>query len=68
MFIKQIAQADRHRFFDDAGIVDMARDAEQLGSRVVGAAKASKPIGAAPQDGGHNCDGFDIVHGCGAAV
>ena len=40
----------------------MARDRKQLGARVVRAAKAREPFRTAPQDRGHNSNGFDIVH------
>ncbi len=41
----------------------MAREAEQLGAGIVRAAKRGEPGGAAPQDGGHDGDGLDIVDG-----
>ena len=46
----------------------MARDAKQLGARVVRAAKAREPFGPTAENRRHNGDGFHIVHRGGAAI
>ena len=59
--LDQLAERDRHRLFDVAGLVDVAGDAEELGARVVGRAEARKPRGAAAQDGRRHRDRLDVV-------
>ena len=53
---------------DVAGLVDVARDAEQLGAGVVLAAEAGEPGAAAAQDGAGDRDRLDVVHRRRAAV
>ena len=64
MPLDQLAQRDAHLLFHIAGLVHMARDAEQLGARVVGLAEPGEPGRPAPQDVRHGGDGFDVVDGC----
>ena len=59
---------DAHGFFDIAGLVHMAGDAEHLGAGIVGPADAGEPFRAAPQDGRRHRDGFHIVHGGRTAI
>lgn len=60
MFLDQLAHGDAHLLLDDAGVVDVARDAEQFGARVVFAAQVCEPVAAAAQDGRDVRDGFDV--------
>ena len=46
----------------------MAGNSKQLGARIVGATEAGEPVGTTTQNGGHHGDGFDVVHGGGAAI
>ena len=50
MLVDQLAEGEAHRLFDVAGLVHVARDAEQLGAGIVRAADAGEPRRAAAQD------------------
>ena len=67
MLIDEFAERDRHFFFDCAGIVDVAGDAEQLGALVALASEAGEPFGAPSGDGGADGDGLDVRDGAGTA-
>src|SRR5690606_32474115 len=64
----QALEGRAHLFLEGRRIVDVSRDAEELGTGVVFAAQPGEPGRAAPQDFGHDGDGFDVVDGGGAAV
>src|SRR5258708_40351658 len=67
--LEQLAEGDAHRLFDDAGLVDMAADLEQLGAPVVVVApEAVEPRRPAPQDRRRDRDALDIVHRGRAAI
>ena len=68
MALDQFAQGHAHLFFDIAGLVHMAGDAEHLGAGIVGAADTREPFGAAAQDGGRHRDALDIVDRGGTAI
>src|SRR5947209_20563639 len=63
MTADQLAEADAHRFFDDAGRVHMPRQLKQLGAFVLGIADARKPFGRAAEDRRNDRDALDIVDG-----
>ena len=56
-------KVNAHFLFDIAGLVHMARNAEQLGADIVGAADGIEPGGATAQDCAADGDGFHIVDG-----
>ena len=68
MFLDQFAKRDSHFFFDIAGAVHMAGDAEQLRACVASLAKGREPVRSAPQDGRGNGNRFNIVHCRRAAI
>ena len=59
--VDQLAQGYAHLLLDIARRVHMAREAEELGAGVVGAAERGEPGGAAAQNVGDDGDGLDIV-------
>src|ERR1700741_5116731 len=61
MLVDQLAERNAHRLLDDALLVHMAADLEELGALVVVPPEGREPGGTAPQDRGHDCDRFDIV-------
>lgn len=67
MLLNQLTERDRHLLLDCAGVVDVTRDTEQLGSGVTGTAKASEPGTTATQDGGGDGNGLDVGDSGGAA-
>ena len=60
VFFQQLAQRDRHHFFDVARPVHMAADRHDLGAGVVRPAEAREPLGPAPQDGAHHRNRLDV--------
>src|SRR5262249_56049219 len=68
MDLDQLAQGDAHRLLDVARLLDMTRDAEELGAGVVRPADRREPGGAAPHDVGDLRDGLDIVDRRRAAI
>src|SRR5665213_3535783 len=68
VLLDQFAQRNAHLVFHIAGLVHMARNAEDLGAGIVGPANAGKPISAAAQDGGRDRDAFHIIDSGGAAI
>mmetsp|Transcript_29109 Transcript_29109/g.45021 ORF Transcript_29109/g.45021 Transcript_29109/m.45021 type:complete len:208 (-) Transcript_29109:323-946(-) len=68
MPLQQLLQRDTHFFFNSTRVVDMSRDAKQLGSRVLGSTKAGKPISAPSQDGGGNGNSLNIGHSSRATI
>jgi len=50
MFFNEVFQRDAHFLFYCDRVVNMSRDAVQLGSRVLGSTKASKPIATTSDD------------------
>ena len=61
--VDQLAQRHPHLLLDIAGLVHMAREAEELGAGVVGLAERGEPGRAAAEDIGHDRDQLDIVDG-----
>ena len=68
MALDQLDEGNAHLLFDRAGGVHMARDAKQLGARVVGLAERGEPGRATAQDVRHNGDRLDIIDGGGGAI
>src|SRR5712671_5538801 len=68
MALDQLPHRDAHFLFDIARLLDMAGDAEDLGSGVARPAEASEPGGTALQDGRRGGDGLDIVDGGRATI
>ena len=68
MALNQLAEWDSHGLFDVAGAVDMAGDAEQLGTDIVGPADGGEPRRAAAENVRRDRDRFDIVDCRRAAV
>src|SRR5271166_639512 len=61
MLLDQLAERDRHRLFDVAGLVHVSRDAEKLGAEIVGRAKTREPGRAAPENGWRDRNRLDVV-------
>jgi hypothetical protein len=68
MAFDQLPKWNPHRLFDVAGAVDMAGDAEQLGTDIVGPADSGEPRRAAAENIRRDRDRFDIVDCRRAAV
>src|SRR5689334_21025296 len=68
MALDKLAEADAHRFLDDAGRVHVARQLEQLGAFVLRVANAGEPLWRAPKDRRDDRDALDIVDGGRATV
>merc|ERR1719382_2048479 len=49
--LDQLLQGDAHLLLHRAGVVHVARDVEQLGAGVPGAAHAGEPVSSPPADG-----------------
>src|SRR6185503_6907975 len=64
----QLAERDAHRLFDDARLVHVAADLEELGALVVVAPEAGEPARAAAQDRGGDGDALDVVDRRRAAI
>ena len=58
MFLDQRLERDGHGLLNSAGVVDIARDVEELGARVALAAEAGKPRPSPPTDGLENEEGW----------
>ena len=65
--VDDLAQRDAHGHFDQAGIVDAARQREDLGALALLRADGGEPIGAVAQDGRDIGEGLDVVDQRGAA-
>mmetsp|Transcript_29325 Transcript_29325/g.50220 ORF Transcript_29325/g.50220 Transcript_29325/m.50220 type:complete len:387 (+) Transcript_29325:480-1640(+) len=68
VLLEQLLHGDGHLLLDGDRVVDVARDAEELGASVVLPAEASEPLGTAPKDGRRHRDGLDVRYRRGAAV
>src|SRR5690606_10487884 len=68
VLLDQLAERDAHRLFDDAGLLDVAADLEQLGALVALAPERVEPRRAAAQDRRDDGDGFYVVDRGRAAV
>lgn len=66
--LDQLLQGDGHLLLDGDGPVHVARDAEQLGPRVVLPAEGREPLGPAAQDGRGHGHRLDVGHRGRAAV
>ena len=60
VLVDEFTQRDGHFFFNGAGIVDVARYAEQLGALIAFAAEAGKPLGSSSCDGRADGDCFYV--------
>lgn len=67
MLLNQLTERDGHLLLDRAGVVDVTRDTEQLGSSVTRTAKAGEPGTTTTQDGGGDGNGLDVGDSGGAA-
>merc|ERR1719474_497910 len=65
--LDQLLQGDAHLLFHRAGVVHVARDVEQLGAGVPGAAHAGEPVSSPPADGGSHGDSLDVGDSGGTA-
>merc|ERR1719447_277252 len=65
--LDQLLQGDAHLLLHRAGVVHVARDVEQLGAGVPGAAHAGEPVSSPPADGGSHGDSLDVGDSGGAA-
>src|SRR5438105_13310436 len=61
MPLYQLPHRDAHRLLDVAGRLDVAGNAEDLGTGVARTADGGKPRGAPLQDGRRGRDRFDVV-------
>src|SRR6202008_403741 len=61
MLVDQLAERNAHRLLDDALLVHMAADLEELGALDVLAPEGGEPRRAATQDRRHDRDRFDVV-------
>lgn len=60
VLVNKLAERDRHLLLDSAGIVDVARDTEELGTRVALATERVEPVGTAANDRRGDSDGLDV--------
>mmetsp|Transcript_20402 Transcript_20402/g.42802 ORF Transcript_20402/g.42802 Transcript_20402/m.42802 type:complete len:518 (+) Transcript_20402:466-2019(+) len=67
VLLDELAEGDGHGLLDDDGVLDVARDGEELGAAVVGVAEGGEPGGPAAEDGGRHRHGLDVGHGGGTA-
>merc|ERR1719193_768434 len=65
--LDQLLKGDAHLLLHRAGVVHVARDVEQLGAGVPGAAHAGEPVSSPPADGGGHGDSLDVGHSGGTA-
>merc|ERR1719195_2111452 len=65
--LDQLLEGDAHLLLHRAGVVHVARDVEQLGAGVPGAAHAGEPVSSPPADGGGHGDSLDVGHSGGTA-
>lgn len=62
--LNEVFQRDGHLLLYGAGVVNVARDVEELCARVSLSAKAQKPRAATTTDGGRHSYGLHIGNGC----
>lgn len=67
MPLNEFFQRDRHLLLYGAGVVNMARDVEQLCARVSLSAKPEKPRASTTADGGRHRYSLHIGNSCWAA-
>ena len=67
MLVDELLERDGHLLFDCAGVVDVARDAEKLSSRVAFAAERVEPLSSTANDGRGDSDRLDVRDRAGAA-
>jgi hypothetical protein len=63
MLINQLLERNTHFLFHCAGVVYVARNAEQLGSRIALTTETCEPVTSSSADGRSNSDGFHVGHG-----
>src|SRR3954453_1941442 len=68
MLLDQLTERNAHGFFDVAGPLDMAGDAEQFGADIVRTADAGEPRRTAAENVRSDRDRLDVVDGGRAAV
>ena len=66
MPLEQVAHGDAHFLLHHNGVVDVSRDAEELGPLVAVAAQACEPRSPASEYFGGHCDGLNVGY-CGGA-
>ncbi len=62
MLFEELAERDAHFLFDIAGLVHMARNAEELGAGVVRTAETGEPVGTTAQDSRGDRNRLHVVH------
>ena len=67
VLLDQLLERDTHFLFDDAGVVDVAGDAEELGALVSLTSKAGEPLPTSTANRRGNRDRFDVSDGGRAA-
>lgn len=67
VLVNQLTQGNRHLLLDGDGVVDMARDTEELGALVSLTAKAGEPASSSAADGRGDGDSLDVGDGGGAS-
>jgi len=65
--LDQLAKGDGHLLLDGARVVNVAGDAEELGTRIALTAERGEPARAATHDGRRHRDRLDVGDGAGAA-
>ena len=59
--VDDVAQRDAHVDFDEADVVDLAGEGEDLGARALLGAGGAEPVGAEADDAGDAGQGLDVV-------
>ena len=62
MAVYELAERNRHFLFHSAGVVDVARDAEELGAAVVWAAEGGEPARPSTHYSRADCDRLHVCH------
>merc|ERR1719474_661880 len=65
--LDQLLQGDAHLLLHCAGVVHVARDVEQLGAAIPGAAHAGEPVSSPPADGRSHGYSLHVGHSGGTA-
>jgi hypothetical protein len=63
VLVDELAERDGHLLLDGGGVVDVARDTEELGTGVTLATERVEPTSTATDDGGGDSDGLDVGDG-----
>src|SRR5207247_5357758 len=62
MTLDQLPQRDAHLLLDVARLVYVPGDAENFRARILRSTNPKPPVDAAPEDRGHDGNGFNIIH------